>query len=409
MLQTVGLLSSLRIMLTSDAGPFLDGFSTASAAFLISLIEGISPLEIAFFTSLYLAGSFIGAAVFGSVADHVGRRPPFIAVMALVGALTALSAAAPSVALLLVMRLLTGVFLGGDYPIGQAIVFEKVPAERRNTALSVLMLAWYLGALFGVCTCIPAVNGSAHWTSVLAVQSILAFAALLLRFGISESESWLAAARSAHNRPPHLRPLAAARNWLAELKAAARENRGHFVFCAAFWLCQTIPATIMMLYSPTILQDMTGSDDAVVQMLLLYGFFLIGVLPAGSRFFATRPRLVLMGTFLTMTAGLLGVLFFAKTNIWLTNASFVLFAASYGLQAPLDFIYPNQLFPTEVRGTLVGAVTAISRIGATGSAFLFPVLEPHLSFATLFGSGAFVLALGFIIGLKFAPDDRLFR
>ena len=73
MREKVGLLCSLRVMLSSGAGPFLDGFSTASAAFLISLIEGITPLETAFFTSLYLAGSFIGAAIFGSM-SVVARR-----------------------------------------------------------------------------------------------------------------------------------------------------------------------------------------------------------------------------------------------------------------------------------------------------------------------------------------------
>ena len=174
-------------------------------------------------------------------------------------------------------------------------------------------------------------------------------------------------------------------------------------------LCQTIPATIMMLYSPTILHDMTGSDDAILQMLLLYGFFLAGVLPSGSPYLANRPKLVLATTFVTMALGLLGVLFFAKTSLLLTNISFILFAVSYGLQAPLDFIYPNQLFATQVRGSLVGAVTAISRIGATGAAFIFPVLEPYFELSALFGAGLFVLALGFMIAVKFAPADRVFH
>ena len=135
MREKVGLLCSLRVMLSSGAGPFLDGFSTASAAFLISLIEGITPLETAFFTSLYLAGSFIGAAIFGSIADHVGRRPPFLVTMAVVCVLTVLAATFPIIGLLLFMRLALGICLGGDYPVGQAMVFETVPAERRNARL----------------------------------------------------------------------------------------------------------------------------------------------------------------------------------------------------------------------------------------------------------------------------------
>ena len=193
------------------------------------------------------------------------------------------------------------------------------------------------------------------------------------------------------------------------MRLAVSGNAKNFFFCASFWLCQTIPATIMMLYSPTILHYMTGSDDAILQMLLLYGFFLAGILPSGSPYLAIRPIFVLFTTFVTMALGLLGVLCFAKTNLLLTNISFILFAVSYGLQAPLDFIYPNQLFATQVRGSLVGAVTAISRIGATGSAFIFPVLEPYFELSALFGAGLFVLALGFMISVKFAPADRVFH
>ena len=393
MREKVGLLCSLRVMLSSGAGPFLDGFSTASAAFLISLIEGITPLETAFFTSLYLAGSFIGAAIFGSIADHVGRRPPFLVTMAVVCVLTVLAATFPIIGLLLFMRLALGICLGGDYPVGQAMVFETVPAERRNTALSILMLAWYLGALTGIFASIPAVT-------------------LALRYGVAESEIWLKSTRSqtqhaAIRQTLFTRPRF--RSYLSDMRLAVSGNAKNFFFCASFWLCQTIPATIMMLYSPTILHDMTGSDDAILQMLLLYGFFLAGVLPSGSPYLANRPKLVLATTFVTMALGLLGVLFFAKTSLLLTNISFILFAVSYGLQAPLDFIYPNQLFATQVRGSLVGAVTAISRIGATGAAFIFPVLEPYFELSALFGAGLFVLALGFMIAVKFAPADRVFH
>lgn len=405
MLQTSRPFFSLRVMASSGAGPFLDGFSTSSAAFLISLIDGITSLQVAFFTSLYLAGSFVGAMAFGALADHVGRRPPYVAGMALVCIALVLGAATPAIACLLVMRLVLGVCLGGDYPVGQAIVYEKLSPRWRNTALSVLMLAWYLGALAGVCASIPAVRGEMSWQGILYIQTALAVVALFLRFGVGESEVWLQSTSDKAEKSFELNPINAMVCWCANVNAAIAENRKEFFFCAAFWLCQTVPATIMMLYSPSILRQMTGSDDAIVQMLLLYGFFLVGVLPASCAFFASRPKAVLVGTFAVMAAGLLGVVCFAKSCPWLGNVSFMLFAAAYGLQAPLDFIYPNQLFPTKARGSLVGAVTAVSRLGSTGAAFFFPLLEPHFDLTVLFGAGLLVLALGLVVAVKFAPSD----
>lgn len=92
---------SLRITLLAAGTPFLDGFSTASAAFLISLVPGLSALEVALFTSLFLLGSFVGAFAVAPLGDRLGRRPVFLASVFSVFALAALAAAVPAVRVLL--------------------------------------------------------------------------------------------------------------------------------------------------------------------------------------------------------------------------------------------------------------------------------------------------------------------
>ncbi len=138
-------------------------------------------------------------------------------------------------------------------------------------------------------------------------------------------------------------------------------------------------------------------------MLLFYGFFVAGILPSGAKYFADRPRSVLLGTFLAMLAGLTGVVLFAESSPTAMNAAFILFAAAYGLQAPLDFVYPNRLFATEVRTTLVDAVTAVSRIGAAAAAFVFPLLAERMASSTLLGCAIVILALGAWIARRWAP------
>ena len=396
--------ADLRVTITSATSPFLDGFSTASAAFLIELIEPLSALETALFTSLYLAGSFLGAAVMGSVADRYGRRPPYLCLMGLAAVFLTLAVFVPHVSVLLAMRLVTGFALGGDYPVAQAMVTERVGSSVRNSALSFLMLAWYFGALAGVFASIPSVKAGFSWSFIVGTQAVVAICAVLLRLSIQESPAWLATSHSRScTRIPKSESL---RKGIGEVFAAVSSHRREFFFCSGFWLCQSIPATILMLYSPTILADMTGSHNATVQMLLLYGFFLVGVLPSGAEFFASRPKAVLMATFVAMAVSLAGMMLCANQYVWLTNAAFVLFAISYGLQSPLDFVYPNALFSTEIRGTLVGTVTAVSRVGATGAAFLFPLLENAFDMTVLFSAGLAVLLLGFMIAWRFAPNDH---
>ena len=237
-------------------------------------------------------------------------------------------------------------------------------------------------------------------------EAVAALSLFLGRLSVPESQAWLAAVRRGGVRTAGVRIQDNRADWLRLL--AAPENRFGFFFSSGFWLCQTIPATIMMFYSPAILGSLSAGGDAVAQMLLLYGFFVAGILPSGAKYFADRPRSVLLGTFLAMLAGLTGVVLFAESSPTATNAAFILFAAAYGLQAPLDFVYPNRLFATEVRTTLVGAVTAVSRIGAAAAAFVFPLLAERMASSTLLGCAIAILALGG--GLDRAPlGARLMR
>lgn len=158
---------SLRITLLAVGTPFLDGFSTASAAFLISLVPGLSALEVALFTSLFLLGSFVGAFAVAPLGDRLGRRPVFLASVFSVFALAALAAAVPAVSVLLFMRFLTGVAAGADYPAGQALVTEHVNEHYLTRALSALMLAWYAGAIAGVLAAVPALRWDADWRGML--------------------------------------------------------------------------------------------------------------------------------------------------------------------------------------------------------------------------------------------------
>ncbi len=391
----------LHLVAACAAGPFLDGYSTASAAFLIALIDALSVWETALFTSLYLTGTIVGALVTGAVADRTGRRRPALAAMALTAIVAALAAVSQALAALLVMRLATGFLLCGDYPVGQALVVELAPEHKRPGALSSLMLAWYFGALSAVALAVPVVEGGLHWSLFLWAEAAAAAAALILRLGIPESPLWLKSRRSAAARDASGGESFS----LRALTSAISRSRSAFFFCCAFWLCQTIPGTIMMTYSPTILHSLTGTQDAVVQMALIYGCFLIGILPSGSRWFRNHLKTVLLLTFVMMAAGILGVLVFGRTSTALTNISFVVFALSYGLQSALDFVYPNLLFKDGARAWLVGAVTAVSRIGAAGAAFLYPPLAEILDLTTLFCCGLLVLAAGFFIGWRMAPAD----
>ena len=383
------------VTLCGAGTPFLDGFSTASAAFLILTIPGLDALEVALLTSLNLAGTFLGSLLIGPLADRFGRRPFFIASVLGFALLTALAIAVPEVAVILFMRLATGFLVGGDYPVSQAIVTENVTEDFRARALAVLMIAWNVGALTAALASLPVLLSGVDWTLFFWMQLAVSAALTLLRRRVPEPRAWHRAKAEPESSAPSGRPAA----WNTE-------DRLNLFFCAGFWLCQTVPVTVMMFYAGRILERFTGASGPVTHMLLLYGFFMVGAIPSTLSFIARRPKLVLLSTFAAMAAGLAMVFPWGGSPSSLAGLGFVLFAFAYGLQAPIDFVYPNLLFRTVNRARSVGVITALARVGATLSAFCFPLLLERFGAPAMFMGGLVILGGGFVLAVLMAPSDR---
>lgn len=296
---------------------------------------------------------------------------------------------------LLALRGVTGLLLGGDYPVGQALVAELIPAKDRARHLSLLMFGWYAGALFAVLISWPLRAFDLPWLSFLWIQALLA-----IFFGLAAAAflSLLPGAK------PGARPTAPTGRRL--MAFCRRRNTHSFSFCTVFWLCQTIPATVLMFYSTKILSGFLDTESTFIQVLLLYGCFFIGVLPSTHPALAKRPKAVLIGTFFLM-AFALGIIALGQDihSSVLMGSAFILFALAYGLQTPLDFVFPNMLFPAGSRARLVGLTTTISRIGSMGAAFAFPLLSESFSVESLFWAGCAFLLFGAAFSWKNAPQD----
>ncbi|WP_345707705.1 MFS transporter [Kitasatospora paranensis] len=72
----------------------------------------------------------------------------------------------------------------------------------------------------------------------------------------------------------------------------------------------------------------------------------------------------------------------------------------------LDWTYPNELFPTEVRATAVGVATSVSRVGAAVGTYLLPLSLTGLGTGPTMLVAAGVTAVGLLVCVLWAEETR---
>ena len=99
---------------------------------------GKSKETVAFLTTATLLMRPVGALLFGLWADKVGRRIPLIVDVIFYSTVGFLCAFAPNFTVLIALRFLYGIGMGGEWGLGAALAMEKIPKERRGFFSGVL-------------------------------------------------------------------------------------------------------------------------------------------------------------------------------------------------------------------------------------------------------------------------------
>jgi SHS family lactate transporter-like MFS transporter len=174
----------------------MDAFDYFLVVFVLSDIArdktfGATTTELAFITTGTLAMRPVGALLFGLWADHVGRRIPLIADVLLYSCAGVLCAIAPNFTVLLILRLVYGLGMGGEWGLGAALAMEKLPPSRRGFFSGLLQEGYALGYLLAALAYLlihSALDLNWRWIFVLSIIPVLS--TLLIRSRVKESEVW---------------------------------------------------------------------------------------------------------------------------------------------------------------------------------------------------------------------------
>jgi AAHS family 4-hydroxybenzoate transporter-like MFS transporter len=130
----------------------IDGFDTQSAAFAGPLLKqefAGGPQALGFIFGLGMFGALLGGVILGPLGDRFGRRPLLISALCIISAGSIATGFAHSAHEVAVLRLLTGLGLGGAVPNVIALTAEYAPPRSRSTIVSIVFNGFPLGAMLG--------------------------------------------------------------------------------------------------------------------------------------------------------------------------------------------------------------------------------------------------------------------
>src|ERR1700732_2487150 len=142
----------LKLLLTCAAVLVLDGFDTTAIGFVAPSLAkewGLTKGALGPVFSAGLFGLMIGALTLGPLADRIGRKKIIIFSTLAFGIGTLVTAFVQDVNMLLAIRFLTGLGLGGAMPNTVAMTSEFNPQRRRATMVMIMFCGFSLGAALG--------------------------------------------------------------------------------------------------------------------------------------------------------------------------------------------------------------------------------------------------------------------
>jgi putative MFS transporter len=408
-----------RIMLWGSGGPFLDGYVLVIIGVALHQLTPILKLDAQWIGLLgagTLAGLFIGTSLFGYISDRVGRRKMFLVDIAAIGLISIATMFVSTPAELLVMRVLIGIVIGADYPIATSMITEFSSTRQRAFAVGFIAAMWYVGA-----TCANLVGFWLYdmvdgWRWMLGSAFIPCLIILIGRFDLPESPRWLLRKGRVKECEQMMiklfgEPLVFDDEPQQETRFLQLFNKRHFpfvLFVAVIWTCQVIPMFAIYTFGPQIV-GLLGWDEgknAALGNVVISLFFMLGCIPAMYWLNSLGRRPLLIGSFAMMTGALALLGWVDHMQISLVVIAFAVYAFFSGGPGILQWLYPNELFPTDIRASAVGVIMSISRIGTVISTWALPLFIARYGISTVMLIGAFISLVGLVVSVLFAPETK---
>jgi putative MFS transporter len=419
-------LNSFHKLLTfrSGGGSFVDGYvlSIIGVA-MLQLTAGLNLNELwqGLIAASALIGIFCGGFLGGWLTGRLGRKKVFLVGPTLFILCSLAQFWVESAEGLFLLRFLIGVAVGIEYPVATSLLVEFLPKKYRGPRLATLTILWFAGAALAYVAgdFILRVGGDDAWRLVLASPALIGAILFALRMGTPESPRWLLSKGRAAEAEGIIKqvygPEFSLKNLpeqpeVKKLSVWSLLHSGYgkrMMFVTVFWTCSIIPVFAVYAFAPKVLQALNLKGDwASFGSVAITFLFVVGCIIATRLINTVGRRSMLIHSFLWSGLALLGLGAFHTGSEVLILFLFGTYALFIGGAQVLQLVYPNELFPTEIRAFAVGVGTSLSRVGAAVGTYLVPISLETFGIAQTMVAAAVVTFIGLLVAWALAPETR---
>jgi SHS family lactate transporter-like MFS transporter len=296
-----------------------------------------------------------------------------------------LSGLAPNYTTFLILRLLFGIGMGGEWGVGASLAMESVPAKWRGVLSGVLQEGYAFGYLLAALAYFV-VFPRYGWRTMFFIGGLPALLSLFVRAKVKEPAAW------------HEHRMA---EWRSYVRATVMHWR-RFAYLVVLMAMMNLMSHGTQDMYPTFLQhqrQLSPQQTALVTIVAMVGAVIGGVLfGLLSDRFGRRRAMV--------TAALGGVLVvplwvFAPSTLLIVAGAFVMQFMVQGAWGVIP-AHLNELSPGALRGFFPGFAYQLGVLAASSITYIEAVLGEHFTYAQSMGllaagvlaGGAAVIALG---------------
>lgn len=412
------------LCIRSGGGWVLDGYVLSIIG--VAMVQfsndlGLSNFWQGMIAASALIGIFFGGFLGGVLTGILGRQKLYFVGPALFVVCSLAQFWAESALVLFICRFLIGVGVGFEYPVAGSLLVEFLPKKYRGPRLAMLTILWFVGAALAyiVGNILLDNAGDEAWRLVLASPAVIGVLLLLVRIGTPESPRWLISKGRLDDAERVIKKVYGASFSLRNLPEQEAEKKvslmdllhsgygKRMLFVAVFWSCSVIPVFAVYSFAPKVLQALNLQGDwASYGSVVITLMFVVGCVIATRLINTIGRRSMVIHSFLWSGLALLGLGLFSHSDELLVLALFGAYAVLIGGAQVLQLVYPNELFPTEIRSAAVGMGASLSRIGAAIGTWLVPISLDGIGIANTMFAAAAVTMLGLIVSLALAPETR---